>query len=109
AEGKVRFVGEPVAVVLAEDPYKAEDAAEHLVVDYEPLPVVGTMDQARDPSLAPLFDGWTSNVIVERGMKGGDIDSCRAAAAHVFRRTYRTQRQAGVPMEGRGVVARYNP
>lgn len=109
AEGKVRFVGEPVAVVLAEDAYKAEDAAEHLLVDYDLLPVVGNMEQARDPSIPPLFDGWTSNVIVQRGMKGGDIEAAKAAAAHVFKRTYKTQRQAGVPMEGRGVVAYYNP
>jgi carbon-monoxide dehydrogenase large subunit len=109
AEGKVRFVGEPVAVVLAEDAYKAEDAAEHLLVDYDPLPVVGNMEQARDTSIPPLFDGWTSNVIVQRGMKGGDIEAAKAAAAHVFKRTYKTQRQAGVPMEGRGVVAYFNP
>lgn len=109
AEGKVRFVGEPVAVVLAEDAYKAEDAAELLFVDYDPLPVVGTMEQARDPSLPPLFDGWDGNVIIERQMKGGDIAAAKAAAAHVIKRTYRTQRQAGVPMEGRGVVANYNP
>lgn len=108
AEGKVRFVGEPVAVVLAEDAYKAEDASELLFVDYEPLPVVGTMEQGRDPSLPPLFDGWNSNVIVQRQMKGGDLQAAKAAAAHVVKRTYRTQRQAGVPMECRGVVAHYN-
>lgn len=109
AEGKVRFVGEPVAVVMAEDAYKAEDAAEMVFVDYDPLPVVGTMEQARDPSLPTLFDGWNGNVIVERQMKGGDIEAAKAAAAHVIKRTYRTQRQAGVPMECRGVVAYYNP
>jgi aerobic carbon-monoxide dehydrogenase large subunit len=108
AEGKVRFVGEPVAAVLAEDAYKAEDAAEHVLVEYDPLPVVGNMQQARDAALPPLFDGWTSNVIVQRQMKGGDIEAARAAAAHVIKRTYRTQRQAGVPMECRGVVAHYN-
>ncbi|HVW55431.1 MAG TPA: xanthine dehydrogenase family protein molybdopterin-binding subunit [Rhizobiaceae bacterium] len=109
AGDRVRFVGEPVAVVLAEDAYKAEDAAETVLVDYDPLPVVGTMAQGRDNSLPPLFDGWTGNVIIERQMKGGDLDVARAAAAHTIRRTYRTQRQAGVPMEGRGVVARYDP
>ncbi|MBS3650571.1 xanthine dehydrogenase family protein molybdopterin-binding subunit [Pseudaminobacter sp. 19-2017] len=108
AEDRVRFVGEPVAVVLAEDAYKAEDAAEHIFVDYEPLPVVGTMEQARDAAIPPLFDGWKSNVIVQRQMKGGDLEAAKAAAAHVVKRTYRTQRQAGVPMEGRGVVARYD-
>ncbi|MEW9805042.1 xanthine dehydrogenase family protein molybdopterin-binding subunit [Mesorhizobium marinum] len=109
AEGRVRFVGEPVAVVLAEDAYRAEDAAEHVLVEYDPLPVVGTMQQARDPALPPLFDGWTGNVIVQRQMKGGDLEAARAQAAHVVKRTYRTQRQAGVPMECRGVVAHYNP
>lgn len=108
AEGRVRFVGDPVAAVLAEDAYQAEDAAEHVYVEYEPLPVIGSIAEARDPALPPLFDGWTSNVIVQRQMKGGDLEAARAAAAHVVKRTYRTQRQAGVPMECRGVVAHYN-
>jgi len=108
AEGKVRFVGEPVAVVLAEDAYKAEDAAELVFVDYDPLPVVGNMAQARDPESTPLFEGWNGNVIVQRQMKGGDLEAAKAQAAHVIRRTYRTQRQAGVPMEGRGVVASFD-
>ena len=109
AEGKVRFVGEPIAAVLADDPYCAEDAAEQVFVDYDPLPVVATMDQARDSSVPGIFDGWTTNVFIERQMKGGDIDEARQKAAHVVRRTYSNQRQAGVPMEGRGVVAEYNP
>ncbi len=109
ADGKVRFVGEPVVAVLADDPYDAEDAAEQVFIDYEPLDVVGTIKQARDKSVPGMFDGWTGNVFVERQMKGGDIAAARAAAAHVITRTYRNQRQAGVPMEGRGVVAEYNP
>ncbi|MGV6875714.1 xanthine dehydrogenase family protein molybdopterin-binding subunit [Pseudochelatococcus sp. B33] len=108
AQDRVRFVGDPVAVVLAEDAYRAEDAAEQVFVDYDPLPAVTSMEAARDPSLPPLFDGWTSNVFVERQMKGGDIEAARNAAAHVIRRTYRNQRQAGVPMECRGVVAHYD-
>lgn len=109
ADGKVRFVGEPVVAVLADDPYDAEDAAEQVFIDYEPLEVVGTIEQARDKAVPGMFDGWTGNVFVERQMKGGDIAAARAAAAHVITRTYRNQRQAGVPMEGRGVVAEYNP
>ena len=109
ATERMRFVGEPVAAVLADDPYKAEDAAEQVVVEYEPLPIIANMTQAADPSLSPLFDGWKSNVFLEREMKGGDLDKARAEAAHVIRRTYANQRQAGVPMEGRGVVAEYDP
>lgn len=108
ASDRVRFVGDPVAVILAEDAYKSEDAAESIFVEYDPLPIVGSMEQARDPSIPPMFDGWSSNVIVQRQMKGGDLEAARAAATHVIKRTYRTQRQAGVPMECRGVVANYN-
>ncbi|WP_204326384.1 hypothetical protein, partial [Stenotrophomonas maltophilia] len=74
AEGRMRFVGEPVVAVLADDPYLAEDATEQVLIDYEALPVIGTMDQARDPALPTLFDGWKNNVFVERQMKGGDLD-----------------------------------
>ncbi|CAL8969910.1 Caffeine dehydrogenase subunit alpha [Rhodoplanes serenus] len=109
ADGVVRFVGEPIAAVLAEDAYVAEDAAERIAVAYEALPVVATMAQAQDPSIPPLFEGWTSNVYIERQMAGGDLAAARAAAAHVIRRTYYNQRQAGVPMEGRGVIAAYDP
>ena len=109
AKDRVRFVGEAVAAVLADDAYKAEDAAEMVFVDYDPLQVVTTMEQARDPEVPGLFDGWRTNVFVERRMKGGDIAKARAEAAHVVKRTYTTQRQAGVPMEGRGVAAQYDP
>lgn len=105
---RLRFVGDPVAAVLADDPYLAEDAAELVFVDFEPLPVVATMAQALAPDTTPLFDGWTGNKFVERQMKGGDLDAARAQAAHVIRRTYRNQRQTGVPMECRGVVADYD-
>jgi len=108
AEDKVRFVGEPVAAVLADDPYDAEDAAELVFVDYEPLTVVGTMAQARDPEMPAIFDNWKGNVFIERQMKGGDIEAAKAAAAHVVRRTFYNQRQTGVPMECRGVVAEYD-
>ena len=109
ARERVRFVGEPVAAVLADDAYLAEDAAEQVFVDYEPLPVVATMAQARDPDVPGLFENWRTNVFVERQMKGGDIAKARAEAAHIVTRTYSTQRQAGVPMEGRGVIAEFSP
>lgn len=105
---RLRFVGDPVAAVLADDPYLAEDAAELVFVDFDPLPVVANMAQARAADTTPLFEGWTGNTFVERQMKGGDLDAARAQAAHVIRRTYRNQRQTGVPMECRGVVAEYD-
>lgn len=109
AQNVVRYVGEAVAAVLAEDAYHAEDAAENLFIDYDPLPVVGTMAQARDSSIPPIHPGWKHNTFIERQMKGGDLEAARAQAAHVVRRTFRNQRQTGVPMECRGVVAHYTP
>src|SRR5690606_38495872 len=105
---RVRFAGEPVVAVLADDAYRAEDASELVFVDYDQLPVVANIEQARDPAVPTLFDGWAGNVMIERQMKGGDLAAARASAAHVVRRTYSNQRQAGVPMEGRGVVADYD-
>lgn len=109
ADDKVRFVGEPVVAVLADDPYLAEDAAELVFIDYDPLPVLADMKGALADDAPLMFDGWRDNRFVERQMKGGDIEAARKAAAHVIRRTYRTHRQAGVPLECRGVVAEYDP
>jgi carbon-monoxide dehydrogenase large subunit len=106
---KVRFVGEPIAVVVADDPYVAEDAAELVQVDYAPLPVVMTREDALSRSAVPMFDGWRDNRYVERSMAGGDIEAAKKKAAHSFRRVYRNHRQAGVPMECRGVIAMLDP
>ena len=105
ARGRVRFVGEPVAAVLTPDPYRSEDAAEMVFIDYEPLPVLADMDAARAPDAPRMHPGWRGNLFVERQMAGGDVDAARRAASHVVARTYTTHRQAGVPMECRGVVA----
>ena len=105
ARGWVRFVGEPVAAVLSSDPYRSEDAAEQVFIDYEPLPVLADMEAALAPNAPRMHPDWHSNLFVERQMAGGDIDAARQAASHVVVRTYTTHRQAGVPMECRGVIA----
>ena len=105
ARGRVRFVGEPVAAVLTSDPYRSEDAAERVFIDYEPLPVLADMEAALSADAPRMHPGWRSNLFVERQMAGGDIEAARRGASHVVVRTYATHRQAGVPMECRGVVA----
>ena len=105
ARGRVRFVGEPVAAVLTSDPYRSEDAAERVFIDYEPLPVLADMEAALSADAPRMHPGWRSNLFVERQMAGGDIEAARRIASHVVVRTYTTHRQAGVPMECRGVVA----
>lgn len=109
AEDRIRFVGEPVAAVLADDPYRAEDAAGLVLIEYENLTALPGIAAARAEGAPTLFDGWRNNLFVERQMKGGDLAAARSAAVHTVRRTYRTHRQAGVPLECRGVVAEYDP
>lgn len=104
---KVRYVGEPVAVVVASDRYVAEDAAELVDVDYEPLdPVVGIRTAiAEDAAL--LHEGNGSNVATDRTFTFGDVDSAFAAAAHVVAGTYNFPRYSSVPMECYSVVANW--
>lgn len=109
AQECVRFVGEPVAAVLTEDAYTAEDAADLVVVEYNPLPVLADAETACAPGAPIMFAGWRNNLFIEGTRKGGDFDAARSQARHVIRRTYRNQRQAGVPMECRGVVAALDP
>jgi carbon-monoxide dehydrogenase large subunit len=110
ATDKVRFVGDPVAVVVAESRHLAEDACELIEVDYDPLPAVVTIDQALDPARPPVFDELGSNVIGGPTTNVfGDVDGAFARADRVVRETLTQHRYQNVPMECRGVVADYDP
>ena len=79
ADDKVRYVGDPVAFVVAESRYLAEDARDAVEVDYEPLDAVVTMEQAADPALPALFDDVGSNVFYTEAMNFGEPDAAFAA------------------------------
>jgi carbon-monoxide dehydrogenase large subunit len=103
---KVRFAGEAVAAVVAVDRYVAEDGAELVEVDYDPLPVVVDPLSAVEPGCpAVVHDEAPDNVFLRRRFEAGDVDAALAGSALVLERTYRTNRHAGVPLEGRGGVA----
>lgn len=105
AVGKVRFVGEPVAVVLAPDPYLSEDAADAVSVHYERLePVVDPIDALR-PDAPLVHDEWSSNVFLRRTQESGDLARAQSLATRVVRRRFRTRRHTGMPMETRGCIA----
>ena len=78
ADGKVRYVGDPVAFVVAENRYLAEDARDAVEVDYEPLDAVVTMDQAADPARPALFEDVGSNVFYSETMNFGEPDGAFA-------------------------------
>jgi aerobic carbon-monoxide dehydrogenase large subunit len=107
ALGKVRHVGEAVAMVAAESRYVAEDAVERIVVDYEPLPVVRDVESALDPASPVLHDEAETNLLVSREFVRGDVDAALAGAAVVVRERFRFHRHTPVCMENRGCLGEY--
>src|SRR6185312_6393368 len=109
AKGRVRHVGEPIAVVLAADRYAARDAADAVVVDYAELPAVTDVDAALADGAQKVHDELDSNVAVILAHKTDGIDAAFANAEVVVEQTIRNQRLIHVPIETRGVVADWNP
>ncbi|HZQ57899.1 MAG TPA: xanthine dehydrogenase family protein molybdopterin-binding subunit [Acidimicrobiales bacterium] len=109
ATDKVRFVGDPVAIVVAETRHQAEDAAELIDVEYDALPAVATYEAALDSASPRLFDDLEDNVIYRSENSIGDVDAAFARADRVVTTTLRQHRVANVPMEGRGAVADFDP
>jgi aerobic carbon-monoxide dehydrogenase large subunit len=105
AEEEVRFVGDPVALVIAVDRYVAEDAAELVVIDYEPLePVVDYVTAADSPNLVhAAFAGNNAGEL--GGRPAADLAPVFDSAAHVVRQTIFQQAYLPVPLETRGIVA----
>ncbi|HEY7065369.1 MAG TPA: xanthine dehydrogenase family protein molybdopterin-binding subunit [Chloroflexota bacterium] len=109
AESKVRYVGEAVAVAVADSRYSAQDAADAVVVDYEPLPVIADAEQALGPDAAVLFEELPSgNLVQEVHFATEGVEEAFAAADHVIRERFRSHRWTPCPMEGRGVLAEWD-
>lgn len=109
ARDTVRYVGDPVAVVLASDPYVAEDAAETVTVDVDPLPVVLDALEAASQDSPPIHPAIESNVIDRLTISHGeDIDRVFDEAAVVVRRQFSVQRHGAVPLEPRCLLASYD-
>ena len=110
AVDRARFVGEGVALVVAETLAAAKDGAEHVAVDYEPLPAVTASRAAVAPDAPRLWDDAASNVTVDARV--GDAAATEAAFAradHVVRFETWVQRVTGVPMEPRAALGAYDP
>ena len=105
---KVLFVGDLVAMVVAESRAQAEDACELIEVDYDPLPAVVDYETALDPSVPPIFSDLESNVIATSHTEGGDVDAAFKEADRVIEVELSQHRVANVPMETRGLVADYD-
>jgi aerobic carbon-monoxide dehydrogenase large subunit len=107
ANGKVRYVGEPLAVVIAESPALAEDALEAVAVDIEPLPAIANRDKARQEDVI-LFETVGTNLPDTITAVRGDADAAFKTAPYTRREHFRVQRHAAVPMEPRGLLAEWD-
>jgi len=106
AGAKVRMVGEMIAMCVADTRALAEDIAAQVFVDFDELPVVVDMLEARAPDAPLVHEHWGDNVFLANAVgTAGDFDAVCAGAAIRVQRRLRTARQSMAPMEGRGVVA----
>ena len=105
---KVRHVGEAVAVVLADSPLGAEDAAELVAVEYEELPAIVDPRQALDAGSPLVHEKLETNEIGWFALRKGDAAKALAAAPHRIARRFSHHRYAAMPMECRGVAAAYD-
>jgi carbon-monoxide dehydrogenase large subunit len=109
ATDKVRFVGDPVAIVIAESRYVAEDGCELVEVEYDDLPAVANAAFALDPSSPPLFANLGDNIARPHSRSEfGDVSGTFANADRVIDFHVDVHRHQNVPMEGRGCVASYD-
>ena len=109
ADGTVRFVGDPIAMVLAESRYLAEDAAELISVDIEPGEAVVTAEQALAEGSPRVHAELTDNAAgVLPAADNAELDAIIENAAHVFTETFAQHRYVNVPMETRGLIAEWD-
>ncbi len=108
ADGLVRHVGEPVAVVVADDPYRAADAAAAVRVEYRPLPAAVDALRAADDPAALVHADWKTNVAATVTLETGDLDAALQRAHVVVKRRIRCGRLTALPLEPRAVLARWD-
>jgi carbon-monoxide dehydrogenase large subunit len=109
AGDRVCYVGQPVAIVVAESRALAEDAAEQIEMAYEPLPPVVDLRAASEDGATLVHGAMGTNVALQLRLGRGDVDAAFAAADHIVRGRYEVPRLSAAPMEGRGLIAQYQP
>jgi aerobic carbon-monoxide dehydrogenase large subunit len=108
AQERVRFVGEAVVAIVADDRYIAEDAVDLVSVEYAPREVLASITDAIRPGAIRLHDGWEDNFFVKRHVKVGEPDRVFAEADGVLELDLVSNRSTGIPMENRGCIAEYD-
>jgi carbon-monoxide dehydrogenase large subunit len=108
AKDKIRYAGEPIAVVIAESRYIAEDAVEDIIVDFEPLEAVVDLEKALSPESVLVHEDLESNLAAHMVQVKGDYASVREKADLIIKRRFYIDRGAAAAMENRGIVAHWD-
>ena len=109
AKDKACYVGQAIAMVVAQDPAVARDAVECIAIDYEPLSPILDPDAAVHSQAPVIHEALGTNVAMRVHQRAGDVEAAFAHADHVICQRYVVPRLAPVPLETRGVVAHYQP
>jgi carbon-monoxide dehydrogenase large subunit len=109
ARDKVCYVGQPVAIAVAHDRYLARDALDRIEVDYQPLPPIMDPWEVAQGGSMPIHEALGSNVAMRIRDGRGDVQAAFAQADAIVRGRYEVPRLSPAPMEGRGLVAQYQP
>jgi carbon-monoxide dehydrogenase large subunit len=109
APGEAAYAGEAIAMVIAESPYAAEDGANAVVVDYDPLPVVADPREGLEPDAPKVRSDAASNVLAHYRLAYGGAAEAFAGAPHAVDESLFQHRGGAHPMEGRGALAQWDP
>jgi aerobic carbon-monoxide dehydrogenase large subunit len=109
ARDKVCYVGQPVAVIVAHDRYLARDAVERIEVDYQALPPIIDPWEAAQEGTTPIHEAFATNVAMRIRAGRGDVQAAFAEADTIVRGRYDVPRLSPAPMEGRALLAHYQP
>lgn len=104
----VRFVGQPVVAVIAENRYIAEDACDLITIDYESLAVATDLEVAAREDAPRLYESLNTNVILKRTFERGEVDANFQTADIVIQERFRFKRKTSIAMENRGYLAQYD-
>ena len=108
ATDRARYVGEPVAAVVAVNKLVAYEALELVEVDYTPLTPVVDAERALEPGSPLVYEPWGDNLILKMSFRGGDVDRAFKEADYVIKDSLKSHRYTGVPIEPRAYVADYD-
>ncbi|MGF9710609.1 xanthine dehydrogenase family protein molybdopterin-binding subunit [Paenibacillus naphthalenovorans] len=105
---KVLWVGDPVVAVIAESKYIAEDAAQLVEIEYEPLPALINPEEALKPEAPKIYEDWKNNVLWHGVLANGDVDKAFEEADFILSERFYGHRTGAAPMETRGALATYD-